>query len=62
VLYWTAPPNRFFELTTRSTVTERLYPAQQEAGIGFPYPIQTILEVGAVAVDDQWRLAKAPTA
>lgn len=42
VLYWTAPPTRFSELETRSLVTERLYAALQAAGIGFPYPIQTI--------------------
>jgi len=42
VLYWTAPPNRFSELTTRSEVTERLYTALLEAGIGFPYPIRTV--------------------
>jgi small-conductance mechanosensitive channel len=46
VLYWTAPPTRFSELTTRSDVTERLYAALPDAGIGFPYPIQTLrLEV-----------------
>jgi small-conductance mechanosensitive channel len=42
VLYWTAPPTRFSELETRSLVTERLYAALPAAGIGFPYPIQTI--------------------
>ncbi len=42
VLYWTAPPTRFSELVTRSLVTERLYAALPAAGIGFPYPIQTI--------------------
>lgn len=42
VLYWTAPPNRFSELTTRSAVTERLYSALLDAGIGFPYPIRSI--------------------
>jgi small conductance mechanosensitive channel len=42
VLYWTAPPTRFSELTTRSEVTERLASALQEAGIGFPYPIRTV--------------------
>ena len=43
VLYWTAPPTRFSELETRSLATERLYAALQAAGIGFPYPIQTVL-------------------
>jgi len=42
VLYWTAPPTRFSELTTRSAVTERLYSALVNAGIGFPYPIRSI--------------------
>lgn len=42
VLYWTAPPTRFSELTTRSLVTERLYDALPAAGITFPYPIQTL--------------------
>jgi small conductance mechanosensitive channel len=42
VLYWTAPPTRFSELTTRSLVTERLYQALPSAGITFPYPIQTL--------------------
>ncbi|MGE3269346.1 MAG: mechanosensitive ion channel family protein [Chloroflexota bacterium] len=42
VLYWTTPPNRFSELTTKSDVTERLYVALQDADIGFPYPIQTV--------------------
>jgi small-conductance mechanosensitive channel len=42
VFYWTAPPTRFSELETRSLVTERLYAALPAAGIGFPYPIQTI--------------------
>ena len=42
VLYWTAPPTRFSELTTRSAVTERLSAALAAAGIGFPYPIQTL--------------------
>lgn len=42
VLYWTAPPTRFSELETSSLVTEQLYRALQDAGIGFPYPIQTI--------------------
>ena len=42
VLYWTAPPNRFSELTTRSEVTERLHAALLNAGIGFPYPIRTV--------------------
>lgn len=42
VLYWTAPPTRFSELTTRSLVTERLYEALPAAGILFPYPIQTL--------------------
>lgn len=42
VLYWTAPPTRFSELTTRSAVTERLSEALPAAGITFPYPIQTI--------------------
>ena len=42
VLYWTAPPTRFSELATRSEVTERLYAALQDAGVSFPYPIQTV--------------------
>ena len=42
ILYWTAPPTRFSELTTRSLVTERLYEALPAAGISFPYPIQTL--------------------
>jgi small-conductance mechanosensitive channel len=42
VLYWTAQPNRFSELTTRSEVTERLYAALLGAGIDFPYPIRTV--------------------
>lgn len=42
VLYWTAPPTRFSERITRSLVTERLYEALPAAGIGFPYPIQTV--------------------
>jgi small-conductance mechanosensitive channel len=42
VLYWTAPPTRFSELTTKSLVTERLYTAPPAAGISFPYPIQTL--------------------
>lgn len=42
VLYWTAPPTRFSELTTKSVVTERLYVALPKAGISFPYPIQTL--------------------
>jgi small-conductance mechanosensitive channel len=46
VLYWTAPPNRFSELTTRSEVTERLYAALIEAGIAFPYPIRTVRVAG----------------
>ena len=46
VLYWTAPPNRFSELTTRSEVTERLYVALTEAGIAFPYPIRTVQVAG----------------
>jgi small-conductance mechanosensitive channel len=36
VLYWTAPPTRLSELTTKSIVTERLYDALPAAGIGFP--------------------------
>ncbi len=51
VRYWTQPPTRTSELATRSLVTERLYEALQEAGISFPYPIQTVhlqrLEGGA---------------
>ncbi|MBA2595816.1 MAG: mechanosensitive ion channel family protein [Chloroflexia bacterium] len=42
VHYWTAPPTRFAELTTRSLVTERMYEALIAAGISFPYPIQTL--------------------
>jgi small-conductance mechanosensitive channel len=42
VLYWTAPPTRFSEITTRSLVTERLYEALPPAGITFPYPVQTL--------------------
>ncbi len=42
VLYWTSPPTRLAELTTRSLVTERLYTALPAAGITFPYPIQTL--------------------
>ena len=42
VLYWTSPPTRFSEITTRSDVTERLYEALPAAGITFPYPVQTL--------------------
>ena len=42
VRYWTRPPTRLSELTTKSEVTERLYGALVEAGISFPYPIQTV--------------------
>jgi small conductance mechanosensitive channel len=42
VHFWTRPPTRMSELTTRSAVTERIYEALREAGIDFPYPIQTI--------------------
>jgi small-conductance mechanosensitive channel len=42
ILYWTAPPNRFSELTTRSDVTERLYTALLSAGINFPYPLRSV--------------------
>ena len=42
VLFWTRPSTRVSELTTKSDVTERLYTALQEAGIGFPYPIRTV--------------------
>jgi small-conductance mechanosensitive channel len=48
VLYWTVPPTRVAELTTRSEVTEQLYEALSAAGIRFPYPIQT-LHVDAAA-------------
>jgi hypothetical protein len=52
VLYWTRPPTRFSERVTRSAVTERLFPALQEAGIDFPYPIRTVrLAGGQAAVD-----------
>ncbi len=42
VLYWSRPPTRIHQRTTASEVTERLYEALIEAGIEFPYPIQTI--------------------
>ena len=42
VLYWTAPPTRFSERLTRSEVLERLFEALPAAGVGFPYPIQTV--------------------
>lgn len=42
VLYWTLPPTRFSEVTTRSLVTERLFEALGNAGISLPYPIQTL--------------------
>jgi small-conductance mechanosensitive channel len=42
ILYWTAPPMRLCELSTRSQVTERLYEVLPAAGISFPYPIQTL--------------------
>ncbi len=42
VLYWTEPPTRLHQRRTASLVTERLYAALIEAGIEFPYPIQTI--------------------
>lgn len=42
VLYWTAPPTRFSERITRSLVTEGLCETLPTAGIGFPYPIQTV--------------------
>jgi small-conductance mechanosensitive channel len=54
VLYWTAPPTRFSELTTRSDVTEQLYAALSAAGITFPYPIQTLRlnDANGLAVTD----------
>lgn len=61
VLYWTAPPNRFSELTTRSRVTERLYEALPAAGITFPYPIQTVALDGARDAADPPRQAMAGT-
>lgn len=42
VLYWTQPPTRFSEIVTKSDVTEALFTALQDAGISFPYPIQTV--------------------
>lgn len=42
VLYWTAPPTRYSEVSTRSLVTERLFEALAREGISLPYPIQTL--------------------
>lgn len=42
VLFWTRPATRMSELTTASDVTEHLYGALRDAGIGFPYPIRTL--------------------
>jgi small-conductance mechanosensitive channel len=42
VHYWTAPPDQFSALETRSEVTERLYSALLGAGISFPYQPRTI--------------------
>ena len=58
LLYWTAPPTRFSELTTRSDVTERLYAALPAAGIGFPYPIQSL----QVSPAGEWAAARLPQA
>ena len=58
LLYWTAPPTRFSELTTRSIVTERLYEALPAAGIGFPFPIQTL----QLSATGEWAAARLPQA
>lgn len=42
VLFWSRPPGRMHQRRVESAVTERLYRALTEAGIEFPYPIQTI--------------------
>jgi small-conductance mechanosensitive channel len=42
VYFWTVPPTRFAEVTTTSTVTERLYAALPAAGIAFPAPVETV--------------------
>ena len=53
VLYWTAPPTRFSEVSTRSLVTERLYEALVSKGINLPYPIQTLRVEGGQFVADR---------
>lgn len=42
VLYWTSPPTKLAERVTRSRVHEVLWTALHEAGVGVPYPIQTV--------------------
>lgn len=43
VLYWTSPPTRLSELTTKSAVLERLNTGLGDVGISLPYPIRTIV-------------------
>lgn len=62
VLYWTAPPTRFSEVTTRSLVTERLYEALGSAGINLPYPIQTLrLDTGSLIEGQHLLQAAGPS-
>lgn len=59
VLYWTAPPTRFSEVSTRSLVTERLYGALVSAGIDLPFPIQTLRLDTTSLIERQYRLQAA---
>lgn len=61
VLYWTAPPTRYSEVSTRSLVTERLYESLVSAGISLPYPIQTLrLDVGSLTEGQHLLRAAGP--
>lgn len=42
VLAWTEPPTKLEAREVRSAITERLNTALQEAGIGFPFPTQSL--------------------